>query len=225
MAPGAMPPLSVHTHMFPSIHCSAQVCAGLRAAAQARLDEGELDHLVHSHFQGGGPRELSAGGLPAEGGGRGESRLLQLLGQACAAASESQPLVALESLLRELLELRQLREQLLSTTGEVSTAEAVARAAKMQEQLRELRGFERSVCASLGLSDRRNALQQLERCERKLRLSAGGGGGGGDEAECGVAGDDELQSAGEELPPLAASPRPTATARLAGGCSFLRHAC
>ena len=148
----AVPPLSVHTQMFQSFHCSAQVCAGVQAAAQARLDEGELDRLVHSHFQGG---------TGTEGGGGGESRLLQLLGQACAAASESQPLVALESLLRELLELRKLREQLLSTTGEVSTAEAVARAAKTQEQLRELRGFERSVCASLGLSDRREAVAEL----------------------------------------------------------------
>ena len=299
----AVPPLSVYTSMFTSFHCSAQVCAGVQAAAQARLDEGELDRRVHSHFQGGGRRAGSASGLPAEGGGGGESRLLQLLGQACAAASEPQPLVALESLLRELRELRKLRTQVLSTTGEVSAAEAVARTTKTQEKLRELRGFERSVCASLGLSDRREALaelgatqhvrarlcalagvevasgvegatlaatekalQELQRREReRLRPSmlrndllgaaaspsgkggkggdgARGGGGGGDEAEGGVAGDDELQSAvhlvreltelGEQLPPLAASPRATAAtataataaAAIATAASPPRHA-
>ena len=151
----ALPPGGGFSHcqtMFPSFHCSAQVCAGVQAAAQARLDEGELDRLVHSHFQGG--RRPS-------GSGGGKSRLLQLLGQACAVASEPEPFAAFESLLRELRELRQLRVRLLSTTGEVSAAEAVAKAAKTQEQLRKLRGFERSVCASLGVSDRREAVAGL----------------------------------------------------------------
>ena len=148
--------------MFPTFHCSAQVCAEVQAAAQTRLDEGELDRLVQSHFRGGGRRgggaSSSEGG---SGGGGGESRLLQLLGQACSVASESQPLAALEGLLRELRELRKLRAQLLAATGEVSAADAVARAAKTQEQLRELRSFERSVCATLGVRDRREATAEL----------------------------------------------------------------
>ena len=75
--------------MFPSFQCSAQVCADVQAAAQLRLDEGELDRLVQLHF--GGSSGQHAGGASEGGAGGSGSRLLQLLGQACSAASEAQP--------------------------------------------------------------------------------------------------------------------------------------
>lgn len=153
--------------MFPSFQCSAQVCADVQAAAQLRLDEGELDRLVQLHF--GGSSGQHAGGASEGGAGGSGSRLLQLLGQACSAASEAQPIAALEGLLRELRELRRLRAQILAATGEVSAAEAVAKAAKTLEQLRELRGFERSVCVSLGVSDRREAMAELSSTQHVRR--------------------------------------------------------
>ena len=141
--------------LFPSVTAlPASVCAEVSAAARSRVDVGDLDELVRARCKLREQQSSSA----ADGG----SRLLQQLAQVRQLTGESDPFIALSSVLREARQLRALRAQLLKLTAQPDGATALRAVENESRELGELRAFEATVCAALGCSDRRLVAGELE---------------------------------------------------------------
>ena len=190
--------------LFPTVTAlPASVCAEVSAAARSRVDVGDLDELVRARCK---LREQQ----PAADDG---SRLLQQLAQVRQLTGESDPFIALSSVLREARQLRALRAQLLKLTAQPDGATALRAVENESRELGELRAFEATVCAALGCSDRRLVAGELEarsQLHERLCLFArvdhpASAGRGSAEADDGDAAAPPAPAAGAELQAVGAA--------------------
>ena len=156
--------------LFGAYPCSPSVCADVHASVKSRLEEGDVDGLVRSRFEKGN-KTLAAAPLTATG-----SRLLLQMSDVCSTTGESDPLAALTSLLREVGELRELRDRLLQATNHLSVDAALASVEDAMRSVNELQQAEKAFSTTLGAEGWRSVAAEVESArhlEARVRAFAG----------------------------------------------------
>ena len=139
--------------LFSAYPCSPAVCADVHATARSRLEEGDVDGLVRSRFsESGRPMQPLATG----------SRLLRQVAEVCTLTGEKEPLSAMSALIREVKELREIKEQVLRGTGQLSVDAAMSVIDDAMRDRAELRLAEQALGAALGADGWRAVAAEVE---------------------------------------------------------------
>ena len=130
--------------LFPTYHCSPSVCADVHATVKSKLEEGDVDGLVRSRFAPTDGNKLQTQPLTTG------SRLLRQVAEVIALTGEPDPLNAMSSMLREVKELREVREKVLETTRQLSVDGALDVIEVAMRDRNELRSAEEALGEKLG---------------------------------------------------------------------------
>ena len=153
--------------LFAAYPCSPSVCAEVHATARSRLEEGDVDGLVRSRFaESNKPLQPLATG----------SRLLRQVGEVCALTGEKDPLQAMTSIIREVKELRAIKERVLHGTGQLSIDAAMAVIEVAMNERTELRAAEDALNTTLAADGWRAVAAEVEsgrHLEQRVRAFAG----------------------------------------------------
>ena len=157
--------------LFATYPCSPTVCADIYATARARTEEGDIDGIVRNRFtpEDGKPQQPLAGALTG-------SRLLRQVAEVCSLSGETDPFNAMTAIMRELKELRSLKETVQQATGQLSIDAAMSTIEVTMRERAELRNAETAFGTSLGADGWRAVAAEVEagrHLEQRVRAFAG----------------------------------------------------